>query len=245
MNKLLLLFRSLPIFLALRLALFYGLKKLLNGNASIIYSQTGEDAIIRTLLDANKPGFYVDVGCHDPIKASNTFYLYLHGWRGINVDANERLIRKFSSTRRCDIAVCAAISDEEKEMSFYEFREEAVSTLSADILPEWKRNWSLLRERKVATRTLNSLLKEHFPGGVHVDLLTVDVEGHDLNVLRSIDLNTYRPRLIVVEMHHFDIGQAQNHNLVDYLSRFDYRLAGYATMNGYFVDSRLSAALSS
>lgn len=233
-QKMVLFLRSLPLFLSLKLTLFYALKKLLNNNATVIYSQTGEDVIISTLLD-KKRGFYVDVGCHDPMRLSNTFSLYLRGWSGLNIDANEALIKRFRQIRKRDLAVCAAISDDAKDMMFYEFESDAVGTLSEEVLPEWKRTWSFRGGRKVRSRTLNSLLQEHFPDGIDIDLLTVDVEGHDINVLRSIDLNVYRPMLIVVEMHHFDINQALLHDVVRYLADFEYRLVSYATMNGYFT----------
>ncbi len=77
--------------MALRYSVVYTLKSLLNSEASINYSQTGEDAIIRTLLHETQPGIYVDVGCHHPIRYSNTLSLYLHGWRGVNIDANPQL----------------------------------------------------------------------------------------------------------------------------------------------------------
>lgn len=232
MNKLKLLFKSFDFIIALKLALFYSLRRLLNPRASVIYAQTGEDMIIRTML-GTEPGFYVDVGCHDPFEGSNTLLLYLEGWRGLNIDANPRLIARFRARTR-DIAVCAAISDVEREMVFYEFEAEAVSTLSTDILEEWKSKWPLRGERKVVTRTLESLLAEHCPA-TPIDLLTIDVEGHDLNVLRSINLAVRRPKLIVVELHNLDVAKAEEHDIAVYLAGFGYKLAGYATMNAYFV----------
>ncbi len=114
MNRLALIFRSLPPVLALRFAVAYVTKRLVGSDASINHSQTGEDAVIRSLIDETRQGIYVDVGCHDPIRSSNTLSLYLHGWRGVNIDANPRLIERFKATRLRDTAMCAAISDEEE-----------------------------------------------------------------------------------------------------------------------------------
>lgn len=109
MNRLALIFRSLPPVLALRSAIAYVTKRLVGTDASISHRQTGEDAVIRSLIDETRQGICVDVGCHDPIRSSNPLSLYLHGWRGVNIDANPRLIERFKATRLRDTAVCAAI----------------------------------------------------------------------------------------------------------------------------------------
>jgi len=189
MKRIVILYTSLPPLLALRLAVVYALKKLLNSEASINYSQTGEDAVIRSLLDETRPGVYVDVGCNDPIRSSNTLSLYLHGWHGVNVG-----------------------------------------------------KWRKRGERMVKTGTLDSMLQEHLPAGTEIDLLSVDVEGHDLNVLRSVDLDTLRPKLIVVEMHHLDLNRSLESPITHYLQEREFRHVGYDTLNGYFVDARAPRA---
>lgn len=242
MRRLWLLFASLPPLLALRLAVVYAAKQLLNRQASINYSQTGEDAVIRSLLDETTPGFYIDVGCHHPIRASNTLSLYLHGWRGLNIDANPRLVARFREVRRRDVAVCAAISDREQEQVFHVFDDELVSTLATEVLPEWQGKWTKQGERTVTTRRLDSVLDEQRLDGTEIGLLSVDVEGHDLNVLRSIDLDRYRPKLIVVEMHHLDLHRVREHPVTRHLEAQQFRQVGYDTLNGYFADVRTPRA---
>ena len=51
------------------------------------YSQQGEDMILKSLFQDHQSGFYVDVGAHHPSRFSNTYFFYLRGWRGINIDA--------------------------------------------------------------------------------------------------------------------------------------------------------------
>jgi FkbM family methyltransferase len=238
MNRLAVFFESLPPVLAMRMATVYALKRVVNADASINYSQTGEDAIIRSLMDESIPGIYVDVGCHDPIRSSNTLSLYLHGWHGVNIDANPKLIDRFKATRLRDVAVCAAISDTEKDVVFHEFDDALVSTLSEEMLPEWQRKWRKVRERMVRTRTLDSVLQEHLRPGEQIDLLSVDVEGHDLNVLRSIDLDRFRPKLIVVEIHQLDLDLMRDHPVIRHLAGQGYRQVAYDSLNGYFVDTR-------
>jgi FkbM family methyltransferase len=238
MNRIALLFRSLPWPVALRFAVVYTLKKLLIDDASLGYSQTGEDAVIRSLLDETRAGVYVDVGCHDPIRWSNTLSLYLHGWHGVNIDANPRLIDRFSRLRRRDVAVCAAISDQERDVVLHEFEDELVSTVSTDVLPEWESKWKKRGERMVRTRTLDSVLQQHLQPGTEIGLLSVDVEGHDLSVLRSIDLDAFRPKLIVVEMHHLDLHRTAENPVTRHLEEREFRQVAYDSLNGYFVDVR-------
>jgi FkbM family methyltransferase len=238
MNRLAVFFNSLPPVLALRMATVYAVKRAANADSSINYSQTGEDAIIRSLMDESIPGIYVDVGCNDPIRSSNTLSLYLHGWHGVNIDANPNLIERFKATRLRDIAVCAAISDTEQDVTFHEFDDALVSTLSEDMLPEWQSKWKKVRERVVRTRTLDSVLREHLKPGEQIDLLSVDVEGHDLNVLKSINLDTYRPKLIVVEIHHMDLDLIKDHPVTRHLAEQGFRQIAYDSLNGYFVDTR-------
>ncbi len=233
-----LLFSSFPFLTALRFALFYLVKAVLQPQASINYSQTGEDAVIRSILDEHGRGVYVDVGCNDPIRYSNTLSLYLHGWSGINIDANPRLIEKFKAVRVRDVAVCAAISDVEGEAVFHEFEDDLVSTLDTEILAEWQGKWKKRGQRVLQTRTLNSVLHEHLAPDAQIDLLSVDVEGHDLHILRSIDLDVFRPKLIVVELHRQDLYQLLNSDVTRYLDGAGYRQIGYDTLNGYFADTR-------
>jgi FkbM family methyltransferase len=199
------------------------------------YSQTGEDLALNCIL-RSEPGFYVDVGCNHPTRNSNTFALYKTGWRGICIDANPGLIKQFKRLRPRDVSVCAAISDEEGEIIFTDFVDDAFSSLDAEHVASWKASTAIARQRTVKTRTLGAILNEcNSPHAF--DLLCVDAEGHDVNVLRSIDLDVYRPQVIVVEMHGFDINSPQENDIYRYLAARKYRLAGFLVLNGYFVRS--------
>ncbi|MEM1407874.1 MAG: FkbM family methyltransferase, partial [Bacteroidota bacterium] len=62
------------------------------------------------------------------------------------------------------------------------------------------------------------------------DFLSIDVEGHDWNVIRSIDLTKYKPELIVAELN-------PEPDLVDYLGQYGYGLKGAVPKNSYFMKS--------
>jgi hypothetical protein len=74
----------------------------------LIGSSEGEDKIILTRAEGFA-GTYLDIGCSSPIKDSNTFRLYLAGWKGICIDI--RKIRRFQWIRRRDRFYQRTITD--------------------------------------------------------------------------------------------------------------------------------------
>lgn len=201
------------------------------------FSQTGEDIIIHNFFGDVKEGFYVDAGCHEPIKWSNTFKFYLQGWKGINIDADSSMMKKVSKIRKLDINICAGLSESIKKVTFYKSANSpAVSTINPETYNEWKNRWDFddKDREELTTTTLTTILEEHLPAGKKIDLLSVDVEGHDLEVIRGLDLKRYRPKLIVAECH--DLDSFTRGELYKYLTENNYKLIAFATMNVYFND---------
>jgi FkbM family methyltransferase len=228
--------KILPFALAVKLTVLYALKKFLRIPVKFAFSQTGEDLILDVLMQDRKV-FYVDVGCNDPIDKSSTFKFYLEGSRGICIDANPQLVEKFRKVRKNDIVINAAVSDVEEEVTFFISDEApAVSTLDTKTLKEWSKSFKFSREIVLKTRTLHGILVENLPIGQDIDILSIDVEGHDYNVLKSINLKIYRPKIIVIEVHNLSLDTIQEQELVTYLRKNKYQLIHLATMNAYFVD---------
>lgn len=225
------LFRRLPFGLACRLTIVNGFRSFLDGNQRSSYSQIGDDLLIDALLGSRPAGWYVDIGCHDPVYLSNTFQLYTRGWRGLVVDANPALIARFKRSRPHDIAVCAAVSDIVETRSFVCSRQPEVSSLIPELISEADR----VSETVVVTTTLTSLLETHkVPHDF--DLLSIDIEGFDVPALAGLDWMTYRPRIIVVEMHGFDIANPSSSSAYTLLTNQGYRLVGLNILNGFFCE---------
>lgn len=229
------LFKQFPLSYAIQFGLLEYVRRFFNKNSYLAYSQTGEDIIIRNILESVKKGFYIEVGSNEPIQHSNTFGLYQQGWRGITIDANINMVNMHKKIRPNDAAICAAVSDEEKEVTFYEFDMDEISTIDTEFYDRHKSIQKVNRQITLRTRTLNSLIEENLPASTSIDLLSIDVEGHDYNVLNSINLDKFRPKLIVIEMHSFDLTQPFNNAIYSKMIKSSYRLAGYATWNGYFI----------
>nr|WP_276499643.1 FkbM family methyltransferase [Pontibacter litorisediminis] len=203
-----------------------------------MFSQTGEDVILSALLTkpSHRQLFYIDVGCNDPVLDSNTFLIYLEGGSGICIDANDSLIQKFNKVRPRDIAVCSAVSDVEQDVTFFLSNESRVSTVDKNTLAKHSSFWSFDNQQIMAAKTLNTILKEHLPAEQEIDLLSIDVEGHDFNVLKSIDLNLYKPKIIILEMHGLALNceSLKSNATVQYLKANGYTLRFYASVNAYF-----------
>jgi FkbM family methyltransferase len=164
------------------------------------YSQEGEDIVLERFLEHRSSGFYVDVGAHHPRKFSNTYRLYLRGWRGLNIDANPGSMRLFQHVRPEDINIEAAVSSAPQELTYYIFNEPALNTFKKDLaLERVGAAYSIAKEVNITTKPLWQLLDPHVPANTSIDLLTVDVEGLDFDVLRSNDWTRYSPEFILVE----------------------------------------------
>lgn len=97
----------------------------------------------------------------------------------------------------------------------------------------------ILESKIINTLTLNQIVEKNKVS--KIDLLCIDVEGHDFKVLKSLDLTKYRPKLIVVEMlDSFDFNNVTDSEIFNYLKMNKYKLVGYLIVNGYFVDECLS-----
>jgi FkbM family methyltransferase len=235
-------FRSFPPLQAMRVLLVRLVQRVLDPYMIPSYSQTGEDRIIAALLSVERPGFYVDVGAHHPARLSNSLFLYEKGWRGVCIDANARLIERHRRMRPLDTAVNAVVSDSRSPQTFTEFAEAAVSSVSGEHVERHRASGRIVRQDVVQPRSLDEILEEaQVPA--RFDLLSIDVEGHDLEALRSLDLAKFRPRLVVIEMHGFDMRAPDSHAVYRHLVSRGYRLIGYAVMNAYFEDSETRAGV--
>ena len=199
------------------------------------YAYRGEDRVIEGILKPliTQSGFYVEVGCNHPKFHSNTYGLYRKGWSGICIDANERLIQKYSLYRPNDVAVCALVSNEERAMAFYRVENDVLSTVDPANLRQVE---TLGLQHEVVTKkakTLTAILQSH-AAPARFDLLSIDAEEHDFEVLTSLDFNVYAPRLIVVEDEDFGWTNHQQNRFVQFLKPKGYQLVGYVLKNAYF-----------
>ena len=191
------------------------------------YSQEGEDLLLARMFDdSSLPGIYVDVGAHHPFRFSNTALLASRGWRGINIDARPGSMKPFRRFRPRDVNLELGVSEMPAQLRFHVFAEPALNTFDAD-LAESRRNqgWQQTGSLLVECRPLAEILERHLPelGAATVDLLTVDVEGLDLQVLRSNDWSRFRPRVVLIEVLGSDIEQLIHSEPAAFLAQCGYK----------------------
>ena len=163
------------------------------------HAQFGEDLILERIFGGHDAGYCVEVGAYDGITGSATYLFEQKGWECLLVEANPQLADQIRRNRNCLVVNCAA-SAQEGETTFYVAdRVEQMSTL--ELTPgheEWiHRVGGAVRAITVPTRTLNALLDE--AGFPRIDFITIDVEGHELDVLKGFALEERRPRVVILE----------------------------------------------
>lgn len=191
------------------------------------YSQEGEDLVLRELFTGKTDGFYIDVGALHPKRFSNTYCFYLLGWHGINIDAMPGSMELFNRERPRDINLEVAISDKKEKLIYYMFNEPALNGFSKEISE--KRNiepYKIINQKEMFTCTLAEILDRYLSVGTKIDYLNVDVEGLDLQVLKSNNWSKYRPQIILVEdLNLYDsIDEYRNSGIVKYLNEQKYVL---------------------
>jgi hypothetical protein len=190
------------------------------------YSQYGEDLIAAPYLEGIKQGFYVDIGAHAPKRFSNTYYFYLRGWRGVNVDAIPGSMAAFNRTRPRDINVESAIGRENVERTLFMFDESALNTFDERVAQAVVRTGKhrVVKTVKLQMLTTQQLLDLHLPKDQAIDLLSVDVEGLEMDVLQSNDWSKYIPRVILVELNACDASGALASPVAEFLGCRGYAL---------------------
>ena len=129
--------------------------------ARVSYAQNMEDILLdRFFMDQR--GTFMDIGANHPIYDNNTYFFYLRGWRGVNLEPIPRLHNLFLQHRPEDLNVAVAASDKEMTLPFYEIPACAgLSTLSSDVANDHRRRGFQVVECQVSARTIGSLVKEH------------------------------------------------------------------------------------
>jgi len=156
------------------------------------YSHSKEDKFILNKF-SKKNGFYVDVGCHHPKRLNNCHLLYKNGWRGINIDLNKISIDLFNYVRKHDVNINIAVSLKKRKVKYY--YDKPLSLYNSLL----KKNY-LKYSDVIKSDTLDSIIQKTRFKNKEIDFLSIDVEGKDLDVLKSLNFKKYNPKSICVEI---------------------------------------------
>ena len=162
------------------------------------YSQFGEDAVLQAFLPPGD-GFYIDIGSGHPTQGSNTYALYLMGWRGILIDPIASNISLSQAVRPGDTCILGLCGDADGDsVEFFEFEIYQYSTM----LPGRAKEVEKLGHKVKSTYELTVTTVAEQISSLTFDgptVLSIDVEGAEYQVLQGNDWDHFRPDLICVE----------------------------------------------
>jgi FkbM family methyltransferase len=204
------------------------------------FAQQGEDLVMLQILRSHgvRRPTYLDIGAHDPIQNSNTYWFYKLGSDGVLVEPNPAYAAKLKKVRPRDTVLEVGVGvTNEAEADYYLFDGDGqLNTFSkkqAD-LKVAQRHRKIIQTMKRKLVPINQILEENFKqGSPHV--LSVDAEGMDYEILKSVDWKRWRPMIVCTETADPETGKVEQ-EIVELMKKQGYAVRGGSWVNTIFVD---------
>jgi len=173
----------------------------------------------------SRKGYFVEVGANEPRERSQTYHLEQAGWTGVLVEPQPVLAALLRAQRSAKVfaVACSGPQNAGRMLPFHVAG--PLSSLNRESMAPGAAPEAVI---EVPIRTLDSILAE---AGTpeQFDFLSIDVEGHEIEVLRGFDIARWRPQLILLEDHVADLAKHR------YLKAAGYRLIRRYENNGWYV----------
>lgn len=210
------------------------------------YSQSGEDIIISDLflrLGISNPD-YLDIGANDPISLNNTYRLYTRGSRGVCIEPNPVMYKRLLQKRPQDTIINAGVAfDEKRESDFYMFPAlfHGLNTFSKEEAAFWEHtgNEEIGRHKpeqiiSMKLIDINEIIEKYFAG--QPNLVSIDVEGLDLEIAKMINFDKYKPEVFCLETLGFAGGNKEINKteIVDFFKSKGYFVYANTYINTIF-----------
>jgi FkbM family methyltransferase len=208
------------------------------------FAQSGEDLVVAFTLGYLGIGpriTYLDVGANDPVKLNNTYFFYRKGHHGVLVEPNGALCQLLRDRRRGDTVLEAGIgASAAREADYYVMNYDGLNTFSKEEaehhVKSTKGKVSIERVIKLPLLDINDVMAQHFNGAP--TFLSIDTEGLDLAILKSIDYGRFRPKIICAETLVADSTSTRT-EIPEFMATRGYTVRGGSFVNTIFVDSKL------
>jgi FkbM family methyltransferase len=197
------------------------------------YPSSGGSFINRIIVDEYfrdvRDGFFIESGACDGIFQSNTYYLETElNWSGLLIEPNPDYVEECIFNRpKSKVYSCALVSPDYQGDStvLYSIACKGAMGTVGDRGIWINESETPVVHENIPVKTLTSILDEIQPP--QINFMSLDVEGYELNVLQGLDLEKYKPEVIVVECHGELIREVDNilsiyYNLDNKISDIDY-----------------------
>jgi len=168
-------------------------------------SETQNTRWVLELLEHKKNGYFIDIGCNDPVRSNNTWILEKkYAWEGIVVEPNAIHFGNILHMRTCAKILGRPIFDHDDTVDFMIIKDDRLHGYSGI-----KETQSINTRQTISRQTKskivklqamspNTLVKEYLVPKVF-DYLKIDVEGAELNVIKNWPWDTAQPTLVSIE----------------------------------------------
>ena len=167
-----------------------------------MYSQNNEEQLILDYFGPVFKGTCLDLGANDGVTLSNTRACIERGWKGVMVDASTDMCEKL---RRFDVEVHnVAMGNGNGFLTFYESGEhlgKGDRSLVSTIVPAEMDRWTNETFTPVTVECVTFATLLTRSAFKTFDLISIDVEGMDLDVLRQMDLTALGCKMLCVEFN--------------------------------------------
>jgi len=172
------------------------------------YSQYGQDKWLYEKYFKNKKnGVFLEIGADDGIDKSNTKFFEDIGWYGMCIEPSPKRFKLLENNRTC-ICENYALSNKVDEVDFMDisgwgkglsgivdsYDEKHKKRIEQEIKNPKNKGIEII---KVKTELLNNLLNKHNIN--EIDFCTIDTEGGEIDIIKSIDFDKVKIKLIIVE----------------------------------------------
>lgn len=189
-----------------------------------IFPQEVETDLKQAFLGQIQNGYFVDVGAFRPEEGSQTYDLEQRGWSGVLVEPQPKLAEDLRRRRTAKVFAVACSSPRNSGTLMTFNLAGGHSSFDPRLnIAEIKPHESI----EVKVRTVDDILIE--AGAQRVDFVSIDVEGHEIDVLNGFDLARWRPRLILIEDFLLNL------RLHRHLQRRGYRWLRRTGINNWYV----------
>lgn len=197
-------------------------------------SPEGEQALIRQFFDNKSAGFFVDVGANEPVIQSQTHHLEQAGWDGLLIEPLPQYADLLRANRKGRVVQFACSSPENHGKVLDLIVAGGHSTLNdAPIAINSNSNETI----KVGCRTLDSILEDQ-QVQEGFDFISIDIEGHEMEMFKGFTLERWRPRLVLLEDH------VINHEKHNHMQAHGYQLILRTGLNSWYVPASEGYTLS-